>query len=221
MNDLENTNNLPNEPLTTLTGNPSLVNVGFNEPPYNPLHLVQQWLVEAKKLNVCEPNGLVLSTVDINQKPSSRVVLLKTINDTGVVFASSSNSKKGLDMRSNPYIAGTLWWRETMQQINFSGCVTTLPSSYSDKIWMGRTREAQAIAFISQQSYPILDEEFMRHAVTDLIHSDITIERPETWHAYHVEIEEIEFWLGNQDRFHHRLRYRLEDNIWNHQRLQP
>lgn len=83
----------------TLAGNPSLVNPGFNEPPHNPLHLLQQWLSEADRLNISEPRGLVLSTVDSTGRPSSRVVLLKTIDETGAIFVSSSASKKGLDLQ--------------------------------------------------------------------------------------------------------------------------
>ena len=45
--------------------------------------------------------------------------------------------------------------------------------------------------------------------------------RPKTWHAYHIEIETIEFWHGSKDRFHHRLRYELKNKIWKHLKLQP
>ena len=205
----------------TLTGNPALVHSGFDEFPHNPLHLLQNWFCDAIKLNVSEPGGLVLSTVDSNSKPFSRVVLLKTIDDTGVVFASSSNSKKGMDISNNTSVAGTLWWRETMQQVNFMGYAAKIQPSISDEIWNGRTREAQAVATISEQSAAMADEELMRQRIKDLINSKTNIPRPETWCAYHITIQDIEFWLGNQDRFHHRVHYKLNDGVWHHQKLQP
>ena len=205
----------------TLTGNPALVHAGFDELPHNPLHLLQNWFCDAIKLNVSEPGGLVLSTVDSNGKPFSRVVLLKTIDDTGVIFASQSNSKKGIDISNNTSVAGTLWWRETMQQVNFMGSATKMLPSISDEIWSGRTREAQAVAAISEQSAVMVDEELIKQRIKDLINSKTNIPRPETWCAYHITIQDIEFWLGRQDRFHHRVQYKLNHDVWHHQKLQP
>ena len=128
----------------TLTGNPDCVNPGFDCLPDNPLHLLKEWLDSADRLKIVEPRGLVLSTIDDCGRPSSRVVLMKTVDDTGVIFASSETSQKGKDLEKNPIIAGTLWWRETMQQINFCGSAAKLPAIMSDEIFRERTPEAQA-----------------------------------------------------------------------------
>lgn len=205
----------------TLTGNPALAHSGFDELPRNPLHLLQNWFHDAIRLNVSEPGGVVLSTVDGNGKPSSRVVLLKTIDDTGVIFASSSSSKKGMDISNNTSVAGTLWWRETMQQVNFMGCAVKMKPSISDEMWSERTREAQAVTTISDQSSAMVDEERIKQRIKDLINSKTNIPRPETWCAYHINIQDIEFWLGSQDRFHHRVQYKLNNDVWHHQKLQP
>lgn len=217
----EKTSSMFEKPPKTLTGNPALVYSGFDELPHNPLHLLQNWFKEAIKFNVSEPGSLVLSTVDMNRKPSSRVVLLKTVDDTGVIFSSSSNSKKGIDISNNTSVAGTLWWRETMQQVNFMGHASKMLPSISDDIWSGRTPEAQAVAAISDQSAIMSDEELMRESIKDLINSKTNIPRPETWHAYHITIQDIEFWLGSRDRFHHRVQYKIDNGIWYHQKLQP
>lgn len=206
---------------TTLTGNPYLVNPGFDSPPNNPMHLLQNWLNMSDRLKVVESRGLVLSTVDGRGTPSSRVVLLKSVDDTGVVFSSSAGSHKGKDLEKNPLAAGTLWWRETMQQINFQGCVTQLPDIISDEIFEKRTRDAQAVAALSSQSQPLSDEGTLRGKVTQLIGHQDPIPRPETWHAYHIALTAIEFWHGSADRFHNRLRYDLRGEMWKSQRLQP
>ena len=205
----------------TLMGNPALIHSRFDELPYNPLDLLKNWFNDAIKFDVSEPGGLILSTVDRDGKPVSRVILLKNIDDTGVIFASSSNSKKGMDISKNTLVAGTLWWRETMQQVNFVGRAAKMQSSISDAIWSGRTREAQAVSVISDQSSVMVDEERIKQRVRDLVHSKTNIPRPETWHAYHITIQDIEFWLGSQDRFHHRVQYKLSNDVWHHQTLQP
>lgn len=206
---------------TTLTGNPDLADPGFECPPDNPLHLMQRWLDKANQLKIREPKGLVLSTISTHGIPSSRVVLLKEINDKGVIFSSTEISQKGKDLQSNPIAAGTLWWRETMQQINFQGLVKKLPPEFSDKIFKDRPLEAQAIAMTSTQSAPMLNEKNMREKISDFLDHPEKISRPASWHAYHITIESIEFWLGSKDRFHKRLRYELIENTWQNHHLQP
>lgn len=205
----------------TLTGNPTLVYSGFDNPPSNPFLLLQKWLKTANKLNICEPYAMVLSTVDQLHHPSSRVVLLKEWDETGVIFGTSQESFKGKDLQANPWAAGTLYWRETLQQINMRGRVTQLSDEKSDALFYSRTREAQAVTALSQQSAPLTDEEALREAVLKLLSTNARIERPEEWKAYHLAIESIEFWHGGKDRFHKRLRYDLLNGTWRQQRLQP
>jgi len=207
--------------MKTLTGNQNLVDPGFDQPPSNPLHLLQRWLAQADHLRIIEPRGLVLSTVDTSGRPSSRVVLLKTVDDTGIVFASSETSQKGVDLSKNAQACGTLWWRETMQQVNFYGLAAKLPPEASDLIFRDRTREAQAVAALSHQSAVMANEEELRSAVAKLVQQEEKIMRPKTWHGYHVNVETIEFWHGNPDRFHNRLRYTLHEGVWHLQKLQP
>ena len=71
----------------------------------------------AEHLNVSEPRGLILATVNPKGHPSTRVVFLRNLAPTGIIFATSEESNKGKDLQQSPYAAGTLWWRETLQQI--------------------------------------------------------------------------------------------------------
>ncbi len=206
----------------TLTGNPDLVDPGFKSPSNNPMDLLKIWLECADRLNISEPRSLVLSTVNkTTLRPSSRVVLLKSCDDSGVIFSTSSFSAKGQEIEKNPIAAGNLWWRETMQQINFQGLITKCSDAMSDEIFYERTRSAQAITVLSQQSQKLLDEAALRNQINALTNSDSKIIRPEHFCAYHLEIDTIEFWHGSKDRFHQRLLYQLKNHTWSHERLQP
>jgi len=208
-------------PTTTLTGNPDLTDPGFATPPSNPFDLFRYWLCEADRLQIPEPRALVLSTVNTSGAPSSRVVLMKSLDETGVTFGTSSFSQKIKDIDENPHASGTLWWQKTMQQINFKGTVSKMDAALSDKMFFERTREAQAVAALSQQSNALIDEQNLRDQIKQLITNNNPITRPDTWHAYHITITSIEFWHGSQDRFHKRLCYDLVDGNWTHQFLQP
>jgi pyridoxamine 5'-phosphate oxidase len=108
-----------------------------------------------------------------------------------------------------------------MQQINFSGSATILPDEISDAIFNERSLEAKAVASISIQSDIMRDNELLRAEVANLIKQGKPILRPKTWCAYHIAIESIEFWVGDRDRFHKRLRYDLIDGFWQYHKLQP
>ena len=61
----------------------------------------------------------------------------------------------------------------------------------------------------------------MRRDVEQLLSEAAEIKRPETWHAYQLVAEMVEFWQGSPDRFHKRVRYDLVDGEWEYRRLQP
>jgi pyridoxamine 5'-phosphate oxidase len=205
----------------TLTGNPTLVKPNFDTPPANPLIMLKEWLEEAERLGIVEPKGLILSTVNDHHHPSSRVVFLRACDEKGIIFATSENSFKGKELASNPWAAGTLWWRETLQQINFQGHVVQLSKEKSNEIFQARTREAQCVAVVSHQSAALAQEEVLQNEFQHLMSTKEKINRPEDYFAYHLVIETIEFWHGGLDRLHKRLRYERVNDAWLSQKLQP
>ena len=136
-------------------------------------------------------------------------------------FATGSSSAKGKDLTINPSASGTLWWPKIIQQINFQGQAFPLPPEESDAIFQLRTREAQSVAVVSQQSTPLTNENELKEQILNLMNSKSKIDRPKDWQAYHLAIDVIEFWHGSTDRFHKRLRYNLVKGSWQYQRLQP
>ncbi len=205
----------------TLLGNTELINTSFDDPQSNPMILLQKWLDAAEEIGINESKGFVLSTVNSNCIPSSRVVLLKELDQTGIIFTSKDDGIKGKDLTLNPWAAGNFWWRETIQQISLQGIVNKLSTSKSDELFYERTRDKQAVAVLSKQSLLLDDEAELRNKVKQLINSSDEIVRPKNWHAYHLAIQSIEFWIGNKNRFHQRLRYDLKSGHWNYKRLQP
>lgn len=126
----------------TLQGDPSLVHANFDDPPENPMILFQQWLAKAEEIGVREPRSMTIATVDTSHRPSCRILLLKECDEHGVIFSTAGESPKGKDLLLNPWAAGNLWWRETLQQITFQGKVRQLSKEDSDTIFEERPREA-------------------------------------------------------------------------------
>lgn len=205
----------------TLTGRPTTHLPEFDDPPADPVGLLDRWITAAERREVREPRALVLATADAEGRVSSRVVVLKALDADGLVFTSQYGSRKGRDADVNPYASGTLYWRETLQQVNVRGRLERLDDETADRLFAERPRAAQAIAATSRQSEPFDGEEALRAAVRELVDGPGEIARPAGWGGYRLVFDEVEFWCGSPDRFHRRLRYDRTPAGWDATRLQP
>ena len=208
------------EPVETLSGDPTLVLTEFEAPPEDPLPLLDRWLRLADERGVREPRALALATAGAEGRPSNRIVLLKQIAPA-IVFAGSYESRKGRDLAANPRAAGTLYWRETLQQITVEGPVRKLSEEESDAIFEERPQAGQATAVASRQGEGLKDPAELRETADSLAHRAEPLRRPPRWGGYRLDPDLIEFWHGSPDRLHRRLLYTKSDGRWTHRRLQP
>jgi hypothetical protein len=132
-----------NEPVETLSGDPTLALPEFASPPAEPLPLLGRWLAAADERGIREPRALALATADAEGRPSNRIVLLKRATPA-IVFAFGAGSRKGRELAANPRAAGTLYWRETLQQVVFEGPVERLSAEESDRLFAERPPEGRA-----------------------------------------------------------------------------
>lgn len=211
---------MSDEPIETLSGDPTLVLPEFEAPPEDPLPLLERWLRIADERGVREPRALALATADAEGRPSARILLLKQIAPA-LVFAGSYDSRKGHDLEVNPRAAGTLYWRETLQQITVEGPVTKLSEAESDALFAERPPAGQATTVASNQGESLADPAELREVADSLAHRAEPLRRPERWGGYRLDPDLIEFWHGSPDRLHRRLLYIKKDGGWSHQRLQP
>lgn len=208
------------EPVETLSGDPTLVLPEFEAPPEDPLPLLERWLRIADEKGVREPRALALATADAEGRPSNRILLLKQISPA-IVFSGSYESRKGRDLEVNPRAAGTLYWRETLQQIVVEGPVRKLSEAESDALFAERPPAGQATTVASSQGEQLADAAELREAAGALAHDAESLHRPARWGGYRLDPDLIEFWHGSPDRLHRRLLYVKADGAWTHRRLQP
>jgi len=70
-----------------------------------PLQQFDQWLQEAVKAQVPEPNAMTLATVGSDLRPSTRIVLIKGYDERGIVWFTNYDSRKGSEIAANPNAA--------------------------------------------------------------------------------------------------------------------
>ena len=189
----------------------------------NPADVFAKWLGEAVTAQVSEPTAMVLSTVDENGRPISRVVLLKELKDNKLIFFTNYHSSKGNQMELNPKVAVLFFWDELERQVRINGVVSKIPAGDSDAYFNSRPRESRIGAFVSPQSRVIDSREGLQKNFDEMSErgEEYPIRRPEHWGGYAISIDEAEFWQGRPGRLHDRIRFRRMDGAWIKERLAP
>ena len=188
----------------------------------NPFELFANWYDLAIETEINDPNAMTLSTIS-NNRPSSRIVLLKSHDEKGFVFYTNSNSKKGKSISENNNIALNFHWKTQNRQIRIEGQAKIVSSEIADSYFNSRPRGSQIGAWSSNQSAEL-------NARSELIenikkfekkYEDQDIPRPSHWNGYLVKPQLIEFWQEMPFRIHDRVVYTLLNNEWEIKKLYP
>ena len=193
-----------------------------NEVPQDPFVLFHHWFQEAVEAKIYEPNAMVLSTVIENQ-PSSRVVLLKQLDERGFSFFTNYESRKGKEMAENEKVALNFWWTTMERQVRIEGIVEKLSEEESNAYFHSRPATSRLGAWVSEQSTIIASRAILqeRQAHFDAQYPEGEIERPPHWGGYLVRPTFIEFWQGRPSRLHDRLAFTKNEENWEMFRLSP
>lgn len=188
----------------------------------NPFEQFKDWLHEAINAQMLEPTAMHLATVSAEGKPSGRVVLLKGV-DTGFLFFTNYESRKGKELASNPFASLTFYWAELERQVRIEGKVEKVSEEISNEYFHSRPKGSQIGAIASPQSQVIQDRKLLERQIRDLEfqYQDTLPPRPDNWGGYRLVPEVIEFWQGRPSRLHDRIRYTKEGEKWVIERLAP
>ncbi|MBL7969257.1 MAG: pyridoxamine 5'-phosphate oxidase [Prolixibacteraceae bacterium] len=189
----------------------------------NPFEQLRIWLAEAISGKETEPTAMVLSTIDAQGFPESRVVLLKELKDDGLVFYTNYESKKGNQIAQNGHVAVVLFWPQLERQVRIKGIAKKISEEESTDYFKSRPADSQLGAWASPQSQVIenrevLDENYRRYKEK---FKGRKIEKPPHWGGYIIMPEYFEFWQGRSNRLHDRLEYLPTSDGWKIQRLAP
>ncbi|MCZ6664856.1 MAG: pyridoxamine 5'-phosphate oxidase family protein, partial [Gammaproteobacteria bacterium] len=82
-----------------------------------PIKQIIDWLGAAEKKEPSDPGAMSIATVGANGRPSLRMVLLRGIDERGLVFYTNLASGKAVEIRTNPWVALCLHWKSTDRQV--------------------------------------------------------------------------------------------------------
>ncbi len=190
----------------------------------DPFKQFKDWFEDAAKTSNPEINAMTLSTVGKSGFPSSRIVLLKGLENNSFIFYTNYASQKGIDILTNPKVALNFYCPELSRQIRIEGIVEKVDEKVSEEYFKSRPRGSQIGAWTSPQSSVLASRKPLeeRYAKMEEKYKGKEIPKPKQWGGYAVTPLSIEFWQGRPNRLHDRLLYLPKpDKSWKIQRLAP
>lgn len=191
--------------------------------PKDPLELFDRWFTFAKKTRIYWPDATALSTADSNGIPSIRMVLLKSYDHQGFVFYTNYDSRKGIELESNPNAGLVIYWNDLVRQVRILGRVEKITHEESEKYFHSRPRGSQIGAWASNQSSEVAsrDELMAKYERFESEFKGKPVPLPPHWGGYRVIPAEIEFWQGRTYRLHDRFCYKRNGDEWTWSRISP
>ena len=190
----------------------------------DPIMQFRSWFEEATNSEVLEANAMIIATVDENNVPSARTVLLKEIDPEGFLFYTNYNSDKAKEISGNPNVSLVFLWKEIERQVRITGVVEKISPDRSEQYFHKRPKGSQIGAWVSPQSSIIDSREVLEERQKEIeskYKDEAQLPLPDFWGGYIVKPTAVEFWQGRPSRLHDRLRYKLVDGEWKIERLAP
>lgn len=190
----------------------------------DPINQFKMWFEEALNAKALEPNAMSLATLSESGTPTSRIVLLKDVEQGQFVFYTNYQSQKGRELELNPACSLNFFWPELERQVRIKGVASRVSPEMSDAYFQSRPRASQIGAWASPQSTLINSRAILEERVSQMEkrHKDLKVlPRPKQWGGFGVTPLEIEFWQGRPSRLHDRIVYMLIDKNWKLNRLAP
>jgi pyridoxamine 5'-phosphate oxidase len=184
----------------------------------DPLRQFRRWFDDAQQV-VRAPEAMAVATAAADGAPSVRMVLLKAVDERGLVFFTHYTSRKGRELEANAQAALLFYWDPLGRQVRVEGAVEHVSAEESDAYFATRPLGARIGAAVSRQSEVLADRAELERRVAELAGTEP--HRPETWGGYRVVPAAWEFWQHRDDRLHDRFRYTRRDRSWISERLYP
>ena len=190
----------------------------------NPIIQFKEWFNLAISKEINDPNAMCLSTISSDNKPHSRMVLLKDYNDEGFVFYTNYESNKGNDISINSNVCLNFHWKSLLRQVRIEGAIEKLSEEISDKYYNSRHYLSRIGAWASDQSRTLNNRKELEEKIEfykEKYPNENKVPRPPHWGGLLIRHRKIEFWQDMPHRIHRREVYEYQRGVWGRFTLNP
>ena len=182
------------------------------------------WLEAAIDGGEKTPTSFVLSTSTFEGKSSSRIVDLRFVDNKGLYFLTSYESRKCRQMIQNPYVSALFYWPSFGRQVRLEGSVLRVEDDLNNKLFARYNEKQQLAAWSFPQSQTVATRKYLETLMDDFredFSNSKKIARPSNYGAYCIQPQMFEFWQAHRNLLHDRLQYTLFNGTWKLERLAP
>ncbi|XP_069111581.1 pyridoxine/pyridoxamine 5'-phosphate oxidase-like [Argopecten irradians] len=181
----------------------------------DPFKQFESWFELARSHpRIEEANAMALATATKDGIPSVRMVLMKGYDHSGFQFYTNHGSRKSSEMKENPSCSIMFYWEPLKRSVRIEGKVERLSEEDSTVYFHSRPRTSQLGSSSSQQSTVVESRQSLKDRYEELVEEfkdeDKIIPKPDFWGGYLVKPSSFEFWQGQTNRLHDRLKFRLK-----------
>ncbi len=189
----------------------------------DPVTQWHRWYDQAVEAGLVEPEAMTVATVDAEGRPDARIVLVRGVDESGLVFFTNYTSAKGTQLETTPVASAVFGWLGLHRQVRVRGHVERLDDESSSEYFASRPRGSRIGAWASPQSSVIADRDELdrRVAEVEARFPGDDVPRPDFWGGWLIRPFEWEFWQGRPSRLHDRLRFSGRPGDWTIERLAP
>ncbi len=189
----------------------------------DPVTQWHRWYDQAVEAGLVEPEAMTVATVDAEGRPDARIVLVRGVDESGLVFFTNYTSAKGTQLETTPVASAVFGWLGLHRQVRVRGHVERLDAESSSEYFASRPRGSRIGAWASPQSSVIADRDELdrRVAEVEARFPGGDVPRPDFWGGWLIRPFEWEFWQGRPSRLHDRLRFSGRPGDWTIERLAP
>jgi pyridoxamine 5'-phosphate oxidase len=183
-----------------------------------------RWFDDAARAEVRMPEAAAVATASADGAPSVRMVLVKRFDDTGFVFFTNYDSRKGRELTVNPLAALMFYWDALGRSVRIEGPAARVSADESAAYIRSRPRGSQISALASPQSQVVSSRDVLEQRVASLSaeYAEAELPVPPHWGGFRIEPTVFEFWQHREDRLHDRILYTpLAGGGWRLARLAP
>jgi len=190
-----------------------------------PFQKIKEWLDIEKSKGSTNPDCIVLATAAHDAVPHSRIVAIKEITDSSVLFFTQPNTRKALEMKENPVASATLWLPLQQREIIMDGTIHSLHEEENESYWkeLPRERQLRFASYAPTSDQPIESLEILNQKQVALAarYPSGQVPMNNLYCGYRLEIHTFYFYTLGSNSFSEYIQFKRVANIWQKQLLSP